>query len=76
MMMRQWHRILLNDGVKVWAIAPGFLATGLGGIGREQLLKMGALEPSEGGNFIRDVVEGKRDQDVGKVIWAKGIQPW
>jgi hypothetical protein len=37
---------------------------------------MGALEPSAGGNFIRDVVEGKRDQDVGKVIMAKGIQPW
>jgi len=76
MLMRQWHRILLNDGVKVWAISPGFLATGLGGIGREQLLKMGAQEPSAGGNFIRDVVEGKRDQDVGKVIWANGIQPW
>jgi NAD(P)-dependent dehydrogenase (short-subunit alcohol dehydrogenase family) len=40
MMMRQWYRILLNDGVKVWAISPGFLATGLGGIGREQLLKV------------------------------------
>jgi NAD(P)-dependent dehydrogenase (short-subunit alcohol dehydrogenase family) len=40
MMMRQWHRILLNDGVKVWAISPGFLATGLAGVGREQLLKV------------------------------------
>jgi NAD(P)-dependent dehydrogenase (short-subunit alcohol dehydrogenase family) len=40
MMMRQWHRILLNDGVKVWGISPGFLATGLAGIGREQLLKV------------------------------------
>jgi NAD(P)-dependent dehydrogenase (short-subunit alcohol dehydrogenase family) len=40
MMMRQWYRILLNDGVKVWAISPGFLATGLAGIGREQLLKV------------------------------------
>jgi NAD(P)-dependent dehydrogenase (short-subunit alcohol dehydrogenase family) len=40
MMMRQWHRILLNDGVKVWAIAPGFLATGLGGVGAEQLKKV------------------------------------
>jgi hypothetical protein len=37
---------------------------------------MGAQEPSVGGEFIRDVVEGKRDQDVGKVIWANGIQPW
>jgi NAD(P)-dependent dehydrogenase (short-subunit alcohol dehydrogenase family) len=40
MMMRQWHRILLNDGVKVWAISPGVLATGLGGMGREQMSKV------------------------------------
>ncbi|KAJ3105910.1 hypothetical protein HK100_003812 [Physocladia obscura] len=40
MMMRQWHRILLNDGVKVWAVSPGFLATGLGGVGIEQLKKV------------------------------------
>ncbi|KAE8440523.1 hypothetical protein EG329_007269 [Mollisiaceae sp. DMI_Dod_QoI] len=80
MMMRQWHRILLNDGVKVWAVSPGFLATGLGGVGIEQLKKMGARDPSEGGNFVRDVIQGQRDQDVGKVIWmhasSKGIQPW
>jgi NAD(P)-dependent dehydrogenase (short-subunit alcohol dehydrogenase family) len=40
MLMREWHRILLKDGVKVWAISPGFLATGLAGIGSEQLLKV------------------------------------
>lgn len=40
MMMRQWHRILLNDSVKVWCISPGFLATGLGGVGTEQLKKV------------------------------------
>ncbi|KAI9745590.1 MAG: hypothetical protein M1818_001124 [Claussenomyces sp. TS43310] len=76
MMMRQWHRILLNDGVKVWAVSPGFLATGLAGVGTEQLKKMGARDPSEGGNFVKDVVQGQRDQDVGKVIDANGIQPW
>lgn len=40
MMMRQWHRILKNDGVKVFAVSPGFLATGLGGIGEETLKKV------------------------------------
>lgn len=44
MMMRQWHRILLNDGVKVWAVSPGFLATGLGGVGVERLKKVGNIE--------------------------------
>ncbi|KAI0599548.1 hypothetical protein F4775DRAFT_115430 [Biscogniauxia sp. FL1348] len=76
MLMREWHRILLKDGVKVWCISPGFLATGLGNIGADKLKQMGALDPSEGGNFIKDVVQGKRDQDVGKVIRANMIQPW
>ena len=44
MMMRQWYRILLNDGVKVWAVSPGFLATGLGGIGIEQLKKVSKID--------------------------------
>ncbi|KKY38942.1 putative short chain [Diaporthe ampelina] len=76
MLMREWVRILKEDGVKVWAISPGFLATGLGGVGKEQLLKMGALDPSVGGQFIRDVVQGKRDQDVGRVIRSNMIQSW
>lgn len=40
MLMREWNRILRNDGVKVWAISPGFLATGLGGVGAEELKKV------------------------------------
>lgn len=76
MMMRQWHRILLEDGVKVWAISPGFLATGLGGVGVEQLKKMGARDPSEGGTFVRGVIEGEQDSNVGKVVGAHGVQPW
>ncbi|RMY30270.1 hypothetical protein D0866_08110 [Hortaea werneckii] len=76
MLMTQWHRLLKEDGVKVWAISPGFLATGLGGIGAEQLKKLGARDPSEGGRFIKDVVEGKRDGETGKVIRADMIQPW
>lgn len=103
MLMREWVRTLKNDGVKVWCISPGFLATGLGGVGPEKLKavssiycyslatvgkfvlnrlltiddeQMGALDPSVGGQFVRDVVQGKRDQDVGKVIRANMIQPW
>lgn len=76
MLMREWTRMLKNDGVKVWAISPGFLATGLGGVPKETLLKMGALEPHVGGEFLRDVVQGKHDQHVGKVIRSHQIQPW
>lgn len=38
---------------------------------------MGALEPHVGGEFIRDVIEGKRDHHVGKAIKNDDvIQPW
>ncbi|KAI8950107.1 hypothetical protein F4801DRAFT_550355 [Xylaria longipes] len=76
MLMREWRRVLLNDGVKVWAVSPGFLATGLAGIGEEKLKQMGALDPSIGAHFLKDVVEGKRDHDEGKVIRKDMIQPW
>lgn len=75
MMMREWHKTLKEDGVKVWCISPGFLATGLGR-GKEANIKMGATDPAEGGKFVRRVVEGQRDGDVGKVILRDGVQPW
>ncbi|KAK5133682.1 hypothetical protein LTR08_007436 [Meristemomyces frigidus] len=76
MLMREWHKLTKNDGVKVWAISPGFLATGLGGVGAETLKKMGAQDPEVGGIFIRDVVQGMRDDDQGKVVGPSVVQPW
>ncbi|KAF7193914.1 Short-chain dehydrogenase/reductase eupG [Pseudocercospora fuligena] len=76
MAFREWVRILGNDGVKVWAVSPGFLATGLAGIGEEKLKQMGAIDPAIGGEFVKDVVEGKRDEDVGKIIRKDSIQPF
>ncbi|KAF4633507.1 hypothetical protein G7Y89_g4612 [Cudoniella acicularis] len=67
MMMREWTRILKEDGVKVWAISPGFLATGLGG-NPDMNKKMGAEDPTLGAKFVRDVIEGARDDQVGKVV--------
>ncbi|KAF7554588.1 hypothetical protein G7Z17_g2771 [Cylindrodendrum hubeiense] len=75
MMMREWHRVLKEDGVKVWCISPGFLATGLGG-DQEANKKFGAGDPAVGGTFIRSVLEGERDEDVGKVVSRAGVQPW
>ncbi|WRT66642.1 uncharacterized protein IL334_003601 [Kwoniella shivajii] len=74
MIMRDWHRILKNDGVKVWTVNPGLVVTGLGG-DPELLRKIGAGDPSGSGEFITAVVEGKRDQDVGKTVqrqWLYG----
>ncbi|KAF2166415.1 hypothetical protein M409DRAFT_32873, partial [Zasmidium cellare ATCC 36951] len=67
MVMVQWARQLKNDGVKVWAVSPGFLATNLGG--RPELLKkMGAGDPSQGGRALVECVEGARDGEVGRVV--------
>ena len=78
MMMLEWTRILKEDGVKIWSIAPGLLATGLGGTGVEKLKARGAKDPAIGGEFIKDVIEGKRDKDSGKVVrnYSSEIQPW
>jgi NAD(P)-dependent dehydrogenase (short-subunit alcohol dehydrogenase family) len=75
MMMREWTRILKEDGVKTWCVSPGFLATGLGG-DQEMNKRMGAIDPTIGAEFVRDVVEGGRDQDVGRAIRRGDIQPW
>lgn len=72
---REWHRTLKQDGVKVWAISPGYLATGLGR-GVDSNKSAGAGDPTLGGDFIKDVLEGKRDADVGKVILRSGVQAW
>jgi NAD(P)-dependent dehydrogenase (short-subunit alcohol dehydrogenase family) len=75
MMMREWHRVLKEDGVKVWCISPGFLATGLGG-GEEFNRSIGAGDPTVGGIFVKKVLEGQRDGDIGKVILRDGVQDW
>lgn len=74
MMFLDFSRMLVNDGVKVFDISPGMLATGLGGIGADRLRQMGALDPSVGANFIKDVVDGKRDDQAGKVIRKDSVQ--
>ena len=76
MMMRQWERILREDGIKVFAVSPGFLATNLGDVKSEELKKMGAIDPAIGGNFVKDVIEGARDHHAGKAIRKDMIQPW
>ncbi|KAE8141923.1 hypothetical protein BDV38DRAFT_268191 [Aspergillus pseudotamarii] len=77
MVMVEWAKALENDGVKVWSVAPGLLATGLGG-NTELLKRLGAQDPRIGGDTIRRVVEGERDGEAGKVVreYLTPIQPW
>jgi NAD(P)-dependent dehydrogenase (short-subunit alcohol dehydrogenase family) len=77
MMFREWVRLLKRDEkFKVFCISPGFLATNLNGMSPELRQSKGALDPAIGGNLVKDVIEGKRDGDVGKVIRVDSIQPW
>lgn len=76
MVLREWGRILKNDGVEIWGIAPGYLATGLGGGTAEEMKKNGAEDADVAGPFIRSVLEGDRDTEVGRVIRREGVQEW
>lgn len=76
MQMLEWSRMLAQDGVKVFAVSPGFLATGLGGVGADKLKARGAGDASIGGEFIRDVLQGVRDESSGTVVCAEGVQDW
>ena len=52
-----------------------FFGYRMGG-GQEMNKKMGQKIPTLGGSFVRGVVEGARDQDVGKVIRRNDVQSW
>lgn len=75
MLMLDWDHKLKADGVKVWGVGPGFLATNLGN-DPEMVKEMGGGHPSLGGKILRSVVEGERDSDVGKIVERGGITPW
>ncbi len=75
LLMLNWHWALHADGVKTFSVSPGFLATTLGG-DPEALKARGAGDPARGGELIRDIVEGRRDADVGKVVNSSGLQPF
>ena len=75
MLMLDWNHKLKEDGVKVWAVGPGFLVTNLGGV-PEMAKEMGAGHPSAGGAVLKSVVEGERDGDVGKLVNKDGLSRW
>lgn len=67
--------MLKEDVVKVWCISPGRLAMGLG---NEQDVSefLGAGDPATAGQFVRAVLEGQRNMDVGRVAVRNGVHPW
>lgn len=75
MLMVDWNHKLQADGVKVWSVMPGFLATNLGGV-PDLAREMGAKHPSIGGELMRRVVEGEKDGLTGKMVGQEGVMAW
>lgn len=79
MLMLDWNHKLKADAVKVWAVGPGMLATNLGGddVSAEFRKSPSLGHPSIGGELLREVVEGKRDADTGKIVIRNGgVMDW
>jgi NAD(P)-dependent dehydrogenase (short-subunit alcohol dehydrogenase family) len=75
MAMLSWFWVLKEDGVRVWSVEPGFLATGLGGQ-RAAASRSKAGDPASGGKLVSSVIEGEKDDLVGKVVNQTGVLPY
>lgn len=77
MLVVEWAKGLEKDGVRVWGVDPGRCVTNLAGEGLEEVSrKMGAREAVDGAKLVVEVMEGKRDGEVGRVVWDEGVRPW
>jgi NAD(P)-dependent dehydrogenase (short-subunit alcohol dehydrogenase family) len=65
-----------DQGVMVWSFCPGFVVTNLAGT-RDKRADMGAESSETSAQAILDIVEGKRDAEVGTFIGRYDAQfPW
>ena len=60
-------------GIKVFAYCPGFTVSNLG---PQNNAESGARSAEESVVSLVDVLEGKRDEDVGKFLHNTGVYPW
>ena len=65
-----------SPGVKVWAFCPGHVATNLGDKDRQSKRDSGLLSSETSAKSLLDIVDGKRDGDVGKFIHGQGFYEW
>ncbi|KZL87461.1 short chain dehydrogenase [Colletotrichum incanum] len=70
------HVALQDFGAKVWSFCPGYVVTDIGG-DREFKESQGAESSETSAQGILEIVEGKRDGEVGKFLGRYGKQiPW
>lgn len=66
-----------GKGLKCFTMCPGFVVSNLRGTGEEERSGGGmATDPIESGKLVLDIVEGRRDGDVGKFVHKDGVYPW
>jgi NAD(P)-dependent dehydrogenase (short-subunit alcohol dehydrogenase family) len=64
-------------GLKVFAMSPGFVVSNLRGKSEEARTGRGkAGDPEVSGQIVLDIVQGKRDANVGCLIHKDGVFPW
>lgn len=66
-----------DKGLKVFVVSPGFVISNLRGPSEEQRTGWGRAQgPEEAGKLVLDIVEGKRDADVGCLVHKDGVYAW
>ena len=76
MVMRDWYRILKNDGVKVHALCPGRVATEFGSCSIQEAEQQGGTPVEQPAAFVESILDGKWDAHQGKFIHEGGVYPW
>jgi NAD(P)-dependent dehydrogenase (short-subunit alcohol dehydrogenase family) len=66
-----------SQGLKVFAVSPGFVVSNLRGTSEEARSGKGkAADPKSSGELILSIVRGERDADVGCLVHKDGVFPW
>ena len=66
-----------EKGLKVFAASPGFVVSNLRGTSEELRSGWGKAGPASVSEvFMLNILDGKRDEDVGKLVWKDGIYEW
>lgn len=78
MLAIQEHLAYGDQGLKVFAVSPGFVISNLRGKDEDARSGWGKAEPGEAsGSFIVKIVQGTWDEHVGKFISKdRGVQEW
>ena len=71
------HAAFAEKGLKVFAMSPGFVVSNLRGTSEELRSGWGKAGPATvPGEFMLSILNGERDEDVGKLIRKDGVDDW